>query len=129
MALSASDRDLYTRIDEGLSKTEECLKWPGYIPAVSMISGALRQLIGLVMMAVAFIFVIFNSIRQIFILDQERNRELLAETYQILHYAKHGLFNIFRGQIEAIPLIQWTCLLYDYAAQWRVTYPLEPRNN
>lgn len=127
MALSPSNRAFFTPIDTKFAIVEECLNWCGYIPVVSIFTASLRQLAGLVIMAVAFVFLIFNSVRQLFITDQDENKELLAQTYHILHYAKHGFYNVFRAQIEFIPFIQFVNILYDHAAGARVTYPLEPR--
>jgi len=117
----------YREIDMGMERIERFLNWPGYIPVASAITGLMRQVVGISQIIASLAIFIFDLFRQIFIMDRRENQLIMNESVKMLEYATHGIFNIFRGQIEAIPLIQWSCFLYDQVACWRRRYPGEIR--
>lgn len=114
-----------TDLDRGLAFTEnDVLAWGDYIPVVSTISGFARYLLGKVEVIVAVSVAIFKFIASLFKSAGER-KVLEKEAIETLHYAAHGLANMFRGLVAMVPVLgNISCLVYDLTGN-RLRYPGE----
>ena len=112
------------QLDTTLSVFEKGLNYVGYVPFVSTISGALRAEYGKIEVIGGLAVTAFKAISALFQAGAQRDASL-ERAVEHLTYAWHGVANIFRGIIEAIPFASLvTCLPYDLSG-CRYTYPLE----
>lgn len=107
-----------------LAKGEEALNLIGYIPMVSLLSAALRTLGGKLqavlglLLAIAFLIAGFKS-------PKNKIRHLLNFRTSLEHLF-HGVANIIRALLEAVPFLSLvTCLPYDRLLKKRFKYSLE----
>lgn len=113
-------------LDPALAKIEKTFDGWGWIPFIGTLPGMLRQFLGLVELIAAVAAVVFNIIRGLFIEEREAKMELLKDSGFILHnYARHGIANIVRGQIESIPLVNPILYLYNQNPELRMKYLYE----
>jgi hypothetical protein len=116
----------YTTLDPALADMEKAFNYAGYCPIVNTFSGMIRQFFGVVELVCAVAAVVFNILRGFFIEDWEEKIALIEDSQFILNnYARHGIANIFRGQIESIILINFLLFFYDSFSQVRLTYEKE----
>lgn len=116
----------YETLNPALKDLETGFNYAGYVPIVGTFSGMLRQFYGVVELVIAVVAVIFNIMRGFFVEDREAKVALIKDCHYILHnYARHGIANIVRGQIESIPLINFICFFYDYFSEIRMAYDKE----
>jgi hypothetical protein len=119
-------------VDRTLASVEHGLNIAGYIPlfGVSTVSGMIRiaygklEIIGgVATSAIMGLAALFKSG------ERERERGLREAFETFGNYSCHGLANIARGVIEAIPFLSLiTCLPYDLMG-YRFTYlPNEQRH-
>jgi len=113
-------------LDPALAKIEKTFDDWGWIPVVGTLPGMLRQFLGLVELVAAVAAVVFNIIRGLFIEEREAKMELLKDSEFILHnYARHGIANIVRGQVESIPLVNLILYLFNQNPDLRMKYLYE----
>jgi hypothetical protein len=100
------------QIARTLAKGEEALNLLGYIPMISIVSAALRTLGGKLQAIGGLFFAAWHFFK--------------IKPYQAkmgLEYFLHGVFNIVRALIEAVPFLSLvTCLPYDRIFKKRFKY-------
>ena len=112
------------QLERTLSKGEQALNLIGYIPFVSTMSAALRllggklqALLGFVFAAVYFCFLKFSKARKV------KHLFYLKSGFS---HGMHGIGNIIRSTIEAVPFLSLiTCLPYDRFLKIRFRYHAE----
>lgn len=110
------------QLDKTLAKAEEALNLVGYIPLVSLLSATLRSLGGMLQTLLSLIFAAVNFVAG-FISKKPRHFRNFRLS---VHYIFHGIFNIIRAKIEAVPCLSLiTCLPYDRLLKKRFKYPSE----
>lgn len=114
----------YASLDQFCTRFEYYLRWPAYVPILSVFPGALRQVYGIAQLVSSISVVSFNLIRLLF-MDEYKKDELVKKSWQVVRYSYHGLANILRGIIETIPLINFICFFYDRRGHLRMTYEKE----
>jgi hypothetical protein len=116
-------------IGKVLSTFERGLNAGGYIPILSTFSGALRIKYGQIEVIGSIVAAALTAIAALFNPSKEAREQGLNRATEILTtYACHGIANIFRGVIEAIPFLSFvTCLPYDLLGN-RFAYPHEAKS-
>ncbi|MBI2809786.1 MAG: hypothetical protein HYX67_02990 [Candidatus Melainabacteria bacterium] len=100
------------QIARSLSKAEEALNLLGYIPMVSIASAAVRTLGGKLQALGGLCYAVWNFFKM---------RPFRAKMG--LEYLFHGVCNIVRAMIEAVPFLSLaTCLPYDRVFKKRFKY-------
>ncbi len=112
-------------LDQALHTIEQVLNVAGYLPLVSMISGSIRIAYGKIEVIGAVAAGALLALKGFANSDPEqRSKEVDYGVAVIVNYSIHGLINIGRAFVEAIPLINLSCLVYDLAGG-RIQYPFE----
>ena len=112
------------RFETILARGEESLNLVGYVPFLSIASGALRSLGGLVQLILGFGFAIgyFCAFRY----GKQRKIQHLLYVKTSLGYGFHGIANWLRAKIEIIPFFSLVfCLPYDRYFKKRFKYSIE----
>lgn len=109
-----------TQLEKTLAKAEEALNLIGYIPLVSLLSAAVRSLGGMLQIFLSLTFAASS-------LFAKKSESFWDFKMAISHFF-HGLANVIRAKIEAVPgLSLITCLPYDRLLKKRFKYPVENR--
>lgn len=104
-----------------LAKGEEALNLIGYIPMISILSAAVRTLGGKLQALLGLSLAVFSLIAGI-MASKGKIRHFLNFRTSIEHFL-HGLFNMLRAVIEAVPFLSLiTCLPYDRVFNKRFKY-------
>jgi hypothetical protein len=110
------------QLEKTLARAEEALNLVGYIPLVSILSATVRSMGGMLqaLLGIAFALGYFFA-GHIF-----KKAKALQKSRLSTHYLFHGLLNIIRAKIEAVPFLSLiTCLPYDRLLKKRFKYPVE----
>lgn len=112
------------QLEKTLARGEESLNLIGYIPVISSMSAAVRALGGKLQALIGFGFAVYSLIAG---LKSSRGkiRHFLNFSASLSHFL-HGLANMLRAAIEAVPFLSLvTCLPYDRFFHKRFKYALE----
>ncbi len=113
----------FQNVDKSLALIEKAFNIAGWIPATSRITGPIRVTAGQVMMVVAAILTALVRIGGYI----TGNKNLVRKGDQIAPYVAHGLANVIRGTIEAVPASgNLVTFLYDLDPWLRLRYKDEP---
>ena len=107
-----------------LARGEESLNLVGYVPFLSVASGALRSLGGLLQLILGFSFAIgyFCAFRY----SKQRKIQHLLYMKTGFSHGFHGIANWLRAKIEIIPFLSLlVCLPYDRFFKKRFKYSIE----
>jgi hypothetical protein len=112
------------KLNKTLAKGEEALNLIGYIPMISILSAALRTLGGKIQVVIGFFFAIYHLIAT-FKSSRGKIRHFLRFRAGLEHFF-HGLLNLVRAMIEAVPFLSLViCLPYDRFFKKRFKYSFE----
>ncbi len=107
-----------------LAKSEEALNLIGYIPIVSALSAGVRAFGGKLQVLIGLGFAII-SLFLTFKLQRNKLRHFMNFRFS-LELFLHGISNILRAVIEAVPCLSLvTCLPYDRVFHKRFKYTFE----
>lgn len=121
-SLELSDAFPYDLIDQNRASFEKTLNVVGYIPAISVFSGAIRALSGVASIVVSAVKGSFLLIADLF---SNQPFKYPYRSYKHLTYIGHGLLNVIRGIIEGVPVAgNLLCLGYDFLIG-RIYYSVE----
>jgi len=114
------------QLEKTLARAEEALNLVGYIPLVSMLSAAVRSMGGMLQVVLSCIFALGNFVAGHLV----KKPKLIQKSKLCVHHLFHGLFNLLRAKIEAVPFLSLvTCLPYDRLLKKRFQYPTENRHD
>ncbi|MBS0606124.1 MAG: hypothetical protein AB7H48_05785 [Parachlamydiales bacterium] len=125
LGLFAYMHPLHQTLDQALHTFEKVLNFAGYIPIVSTFSGSIRIAYGKAEVVGAIAAGALLAVKALCNTDAEkRARDFDYAAGVAVNYSIHGLANIGRGFVEAIPIINLSCLVYDLTGT-RIQYPFE----
>lgn len=125
LGLFAVMHPMQRALDQALHTFEKVLNVAGYVPFVSAISGAIRIGYGKVEVIGAIAAGALLTVKALFNRDAEqRSFDFKYAVAVAANYSIHGLANIGRGFVEALPIINLSCLVYDLTGT-RIQYPFE----
>lgn len=125
LGLFAFMHPMHRTLDQALHTFEKVLNFAGYIPIVSTISGSIRIAYGKAEVVGAVAAGALLAIKALCNTDaDQRARDMDYAVAVGVNYSIHGLANIGRGFVEAIPIINLSCLVYDLTGT-RIQYPFE----
>lgn len=110
--------EYHPQVDSALESMERAFTVGGRVPFVSILTGSCRALVGVIELVVALGNYIRHKLAPVLLLSHkninvEQQHKNQAELMK--DYMKHGLQNIARGIIEAIPVVgNATCGAYDH---------------
>ncbi len=114
------------QLEKSLAKAEEALNVIGYIPMISKLSAAVRSFGGILQLLIGLCFVIVYFFTLKF--SNSRKIERFFHFKTSLAHVLHGVCNIIRAKIEAVPFLSLVvCLPYDRILKKRFKYAIESR--
>lgn len=114
------------QLEKILARAEEALNLVGYIPLVSILSATVRSLGGMLQVLLGAIFAVGHFLDGYF----SKKAQSLYKSRLCIHYLFHGIFNVLRAKIEAVPFLSLLiCLPYDRLFRKRFKYPVETRED
>ncbi len=112
------------QLEKALAKAEAALNLVGYIPMISLLSAAVRSFGGFLQLVLGLCLAIvyFFKLR----LSNSRKVECFFHFKTGFAHVLHGICNIVRAKIEAVPFLSLvTCLPYDRLLKKRFKYGIE----
>ena len=112
-----------SNFNKKLNEIEKTNNTVGYIPILNFGAAIIRAICGIAMMTFSGLSSIYYSIKASFISDKTKkfNCQNLAKIH--FEYAHHGMVNLFRSAIEAIPILGGAALAYyDHIIKHRFEY-------
>lgn len=111
-------------LEKYLAQTEQVLNLVGYIPMVSILTAAVRSLGGKCQILSGIFLGVFFYIRSYF--STSKKKIFIQNSHISFSHVIHGLLNIVRGLIEAVPCLSLLlCLPYDRLLRIRFRYSCE----
>lgn len=111
-------------IEKALAKAEEALNLIGYVPMISLISAGIRFFGGVVQLITGICFALVYFFFLKCVGASKMKHFVLFKTS--LSHALHGICNMFRSKIEAVPFLSLIiCLPYDRLLKKRFKYEAE----
>lgn len=112
------------QLEKSLAKAEEALNLIGYIPMISLLSAAVRSSGGILQLLLGLCFAIVSFFKLRF--SNSRNFKFFFHFKTGFAHMLHGVCNIVRAKIEAIPFLSLVvCLPYDRLLKKRFKYGIE----
>ena len=103
----------YKAIDKDLKRIEQFLNKAGWVPGVSIATGAARESMGYLEVVIGLALGCFHQAAARFARD-EKTREKFYKSAEIdFSYCVNGMGNIFRGKLEQAPLWAIPALVYS----------------
>lgn len=103
----------YKAIDKELKRIEKFLNKGGWIPGVSIATGAVRESLGYLEVVIGLSLACFHQAAARFTSD-EKTREKFYKSAEIdFSYCLNGAGNVFRGKLEQAPLWAIPALIYS----------------